>query len=99
MSVFAVTYVYVSDPDRLAEVRPEHREFLRGLHERGELHVSGPLPATPDGEPGGALLLVEAADATAALELLDPDPMRREGLVAHRSAREFVPVIGGFAAP
>jgi len=98
MSVFAVTYVYVTDPDRLAEVRPEHREFLRDLHARGELRVSGPLPATPDGEPGGALLLVEAEDATAALELLGADPMRREGLVAQRAAREFVPVIGGFAA-
>ncbi|GAB6937604.1 YciI family protein [Isoptericola variabilis] len=97
MSVYAVTYVYVTDPDRLAEVRPEHREFLRGLHEDGTLRVSGPLPATPDGEPGGALLLVEAADETGALELLAGDPMRREGLVAHRAAREFVPVIGGFA--
>ncbi|MCK9793712.1 YciI family protein [Isoptericola sp. 4D.3] len=98
MPVYAVTYVYVTDPERLAEVRPEHREFLHDLHARRELRVSGPLPATPDGEPGGALLLVEADDATAALALLDADPMRREGLVAHRAAREFLPVIGGFAA-
>ncbi|MFC8599834.1 MULTISPECIES: YciI family protein [unclassified Isoptericola] len=98
MSVFAVTYVYVADPDRLDAVRPEHREFLQGLHDRNALHVSGPLPATPEGEPRGALLVVEADDATAALELLADDPFHREGLVAHRAAREFVPVVGGFAA-
>ncbi|GAA1734882.1 YciI family protein [Isoptericola hypogeus] len=97
MAVFAITYVYVSDPERLAAVRPEHREFLRDLHGQGALHVSGPLPPAPGGEPGGALLVVEADDTTAALRLLDDDPMRRDRLVAERSAREWVPVIGGFA--
>jgi uncharacterized protein YciI len=99
MAVFAVTYVYVADADRLDAVRPEHRAFLRDLHELGALLVSGPLPATSDGAPGGALLVVEVSgeDPTAALTLLDADPMRRAGLVADRSAREWRPVIGGFA--
>ncbi len=97
MAVFAITYVYVSDDERLAAVRPEHREFLGGLHAQGVLHVSGPLPPTSTGEPGGALLVVEAEDPTAALRLLADDPMHRAGLVAERSAREWVPVIGGFA--
>ncbi|CAM3541357.1 YciI family protein [Isoptericola cucumis] len=97
MAVFAITYVYVSDDERLAEVRPEHREFLRGLHADGMLHASGPLPPTPAGEPGGALLVLEADDATDALRLLADDPMHRARLVAERSAREWVPVIGGFA--
>jgi len=97
MAVFAVSYVYVSDAARLDAVRPENRAFLHALHAQGALHVSGPLPAAPDGEPAGALLVVEADDVTGALRLLADDPFRRAGLVAERSAREWVPVIGGFA--
>ena len=96
MAVFAITYVYVSDDEQLAAVRPEHREFLHGLHAQGALHVSGPLPPAPAGEPGGARLGVEAEAAPTALRLLADDPMHRAGLVAERSAREWVPVIGGF---
>ncbi|MCA5893565.1 YciI family protein [Isoptericola sp. NEAU-Y5] len=97
MAVFAVTYVYVSDAARLDDVRPDHRAFLGELHAQGVLHVSGPLPPSPDGAPAGALLVVEAEDVTTALRVLDEDPFRRAGLLADRSAREWVPVIGGFA--
>ncbi|AEG44240.1 YciI family protein [Isoptericola variabilis] len=97
MATFAVTYVYSSDTDRLDAVRADHRAYLRALHERGVVRVSGPLPAT-DGAPAGALLVVEADDVTGALRALDDDPFRREGLVVERSAREWVPVIGGFAS-
>ncbi len=98
MPTFAVTYVYSPDSARLDAHRADHRAFLRGLRERGVLRVSGPLPATGD-EPAGALLLLDADDATGALGALDEDPFRREGLVAELAAREWVPVIGGFAAP
>ncbi|WP_159794705.1 YciI family protein [Puerhibacterium puerhi] len=97
MPVFAVTYVYAPDSAaRRDVVRPEHRDFLRGLHEQGRVRLSGPLPATGD-QPDGALILVEADDADGALALLDADPFRREGLVGTRTAREFVPVIGSLA--
>ncbi|MFP3712073.1 YciI family protein [Puerhibacterium sp. TATVAM-FAB25] len=97
MAVFVVTYVYAPDSAaRRDVVRPEHREFLRGLHAEGRLRLSGPLPATGD-QPDGALIVVEADDADGALALLDADPFRREGLVGTRTARELVPVIGGFA--
>jgi uncharacterized protein YciI len=97
MAVFVVTYVYAPDSaERRDAVRPEHREFLRGLHAQGRLLLSGPLPAA-GGEADGALIVVEADDAEGALALLDVDPFRREGLVGTRTAREFVPVVGGFA--
>ncbi|QAY70898.1 YciI family protein [Xylanimonas protaetiae] len=92
MAVFAVTYVYAPDPARLDAFRPEHRAFLGALHDAGSVVVSGPLPAA-DGV-GGALLIVEAPDADAAAALLDDDPFRREGLVAERVVRAWVPVIG-----
>ena len=93
MPVFAVTYVYVPEPERLDLFRPEHRAFLGALHEAGGLVVSGPLPASDDA-PAGALLLLEADDAAAATASIDDDPFRREGLIAERTVREWHPVIG-----
>jgi uncharacterized protein YciI len=96
MATFAVTYVYSTDTARLDAVRPDHRAFLGELCARGVVRVSGPLPATQDA-PAGALLVVDADDVGAALAALDDDPFRSEGLVVERAAREWVPVIGGFA--
>ncbi|PFG43114.1 hypothetical protein ATJ88_1797 [Isoptericola jiangsuensis] len=97
MATFAVTYVYRPDAAALDAVRPEHRAFLGELHARGVVRVSGPLPATADA-PGGALLVVEADDEQGALAVLADDPFRRADLIADRSVREWLPVIGGFAA-
>ncbi|ACZ30570.1 YCII-related protein [Xylanimonas cellulosilytica DSM 15894] len=93
MPVFAVTYEYSPDSARLGELRPEHRAFLSGLHDAGSVIVSGPLPAD-DGGAGGALILIEADDADAVATLLDTDPFRREGLIAERTVRDWLPVIG-----
>lgn len=93
--ICAVEYTY--DPDRsaeLAELRPRHREFLRSLLESGDLITSGPWL---DGAPG-ALLLVRAADADAALELLADDPFQQAGLIAQRTARGWDPVLGVLAS-
>ncbi|MCB7137394.1 YciI family protein [Cellulosimicrobium marinum] len=96
MPIHAVTYVYPDRPAELDAVRPEHRAFLRGLHEQGALLASGPLAATADA-PAGALLIVDAASVDAAAELLDADPFARAGLVAERSVRPWSPVIGDWA--
>ncbi|WP_425953801.1 YciI family protein [Xylanimonas sp. McL0601] len=93
MSVFAVTYVYSPDAERLDAFRPEHRAFLGALHEAGSVIVSGPLKAD-DAAPAGALILLDAPDVAAATALLEDDPFRREGLIAERGVREWVPVIG-----
>lgn len=93
--ICAVEYTY--DPDRaaeLGELRPRHRDFLRSLNESGDLIASGPWV---DGAPG-ALLLVRAADADAALELLAADPFQRAGLIARRTARGWDPVVGDLAS-
>ncbi|MDO5662032.1 MAG: YciI family protein [Brachybacterium sp.] len=90
MPTFAVTYVYTDDPARRDQHRPRHREYLRGLHERGALHLSGPLA---DG-PAGALLVMEAGDPEQVAELLDEDPFALEGLITERSIRPWDIVIG-----
>ena len=89
MSVFAVEYRYDHRADERTVVRPAHRAFLGTLLEAGSLLASGPLE---DGE--GALLLIVAPDADAALALLDSDPFQEAGLVTDRQARAWAPVIG-----
>ncbi|MCS6711973.1 hypothetical protein JSY14_08055 [Brachybacterium sp. EF45031] len=89
MDLVAVQYLYADAADRLAQHRPEHRAFLGGLLERGVLVASGPL-----GDPAGALILVRADGAEEALQLLDDDPFRREGLIVERTARPWTVVLG-----
>jgi len=96
MPIHAVTYVYPDRPADLDATRPEHRAFLRGLHEQGTLLASGPLAATDDA-PAGALLVLDADSPEAVLAILDEDPFARAGLVAGRTVRPWSPVIGDWA--
>ncbi|MFC8921780.1 YciI family protein [Cellulosimicrobium sp. NPDC057127] len=96
MPFHAVTYVYADRPADLDALRPEHRAFLRALHEDGTLRASGPLPATADAR-AGALLVLEAASPDDVGRVLDADPFVRAGLVAERTVRPWSPVIGDWA--
>ncbi|WP_454048819.1 YciI family protein [Cellulomonas sp. Marseille-Q8402] len=93
MPTYAVQYTYDQRHELRDEVRPEHRDYLRGLADRGLLLGSGPYA---DGDPG-ALLVFTAVD-TAALEvLLADDPFARHGLVADVRIREWTLVLGPWA--
>lgn len=94
MPVFAVTYEYDQRDDERDAIRPDHRAFLRRLHDDGVLLASGPLSGA--GGPG-ALMLLRADDDAAALAVLDDDPFWTAGVVAARSARGWEPVIGPWA--
>ncbi|MDR1428578.1 MAG: YciI family protein [Bifidobacteriaceae bacterium] len=99
MTLYAVTYRYVDDDVRLAELRPAHRAHLTGLFEAGSLVASGPLGRVGAEEaprPPGALIVVRANYPDEALEILDADPFWMRGLIAHRDAREWTLVNGGF---
>ncbi|UNX56177.1 YciI family protein [Georgenia sp. TF02-10] len=92
MPIFAVEYAYdTTRTEDLDKLRPEHREFLAGLHDAGVLVVSGPWL---DAAAPGALLMVRAINHDAALEALDPDPFHRAGLITSRTARAWDPVVG-----
>lgn len=95
MGLYAVEYVY--DPhleNLIQEVRPHHRTFLRGLFEDGTLVTSGFLR---DAMHEGALLILRAPSARAALALLDGDPFRRSGFILERRVREWTPTFGDLA--
>lgn len=95
MTFYAVTYTYIDDEARINEVRPTHREFLRGLHEAGALRASGPLPNT---SPPQALLIMTGESENAVRDALAADPFNEANIITSVGVQEWNPAIGVFAA-
>lgn len=95
MPVYAVTYTYTDDTAGRDTHRPAHKDFLGALAQQGVNLCSGPFGT---GEEPGALLLIRAADKTAALAATEQDPFRVRGLVSAVEARAWTPVLGPLAA-
>ncbi|MBB4687464.1 YciI family protein [Amycolatopsis jiangsuensis] len=89
MAWYLVEIRYVTE--KVAEVRPRHREYLNEHVAQGRVAVAGPLA---DGS--GGVVLWQAEDETALQPLIDADPYHLEGVVAERSVREFKPVLGSW---
>jgi uncharacterized protein YciI len=89
MAWYLVEIRYVQE--KLADVRPRHREFLARHAERGDVAVAGPL-----GDGSGGMVLFEAEDEQALRTIIDQDPYYTEGVVAHRTIREWKPIIGSW---
>ncbi|WP_199429288.1 YciI family protein [Qaidamihabitans albus] len=89
MAWFVVEIRYV--PEKFAEVRPRHRDYLLSLAERGIVAIAGPL----ENDTGG-MALYQAESREALQEIIDTDPYHLEGAVAERTVREFKPVIGAW---
>lgn len=84
MAKFAAILTYTTDAARLNEIRPTHREYLRGLLDEGKLDRSGPFV---DGS--GALIVYEAADLAEAQVLLANDPFSKNGLIVGAELKEW----------
>ena len=91
MTIFAVTYRYSDDVATRDALRTEHRDYLRGLADRGLLLVSGPFGAD---EAPGALLLFRADDKAHVDALVEKDPFTPSGVIAQTDTAEWEPVIG-----
>jgi uncharacterized protein len=91
MTIYAVTYRYSDDVAKRDRVRPEHREYLRGLADRGLLLLSGPHGPS---EPPGALLLFRAADKAEVSSLIEKDPFTINEVITATETVEWEPVIG-----
>ncbi|MDH4987338.1 YciI-like protein [Aminobacter anthyllidis] len=61
------------------DARPDHVAFLNELNAKGALKFAGPFLDT-DGKPDGSLVVIEAADATAAKAVAAADPYAKVGL-------------------
>jgi uncharacterized protein len=93
MSVYAVRYTYDARTSVQDEVRPAHRDYLRGLAAQGAVLGSGPFT---DGE-AGALLVFRAEDRAGLDALLAADPFALAGVIAATDVRTWNPVIGPWA--
>ena len=91
MTIFAVTYRYSDDVATRDALRTEHRDYLRGLADRGLLLVSGPFGAD---EAPSALLLFRADDKAHVDALVEKDPFTPSGVIAQTDTTEWEPVIG-----
>jgi uncharacterized protein YciI len=91
MPIYAATYRYSDDMAARDRVRPEHREYLRALADRGHLLLSGPFG--PD-EPAGALLIFRAADKAEVGALIEKDPFTIREVITSSEIVEWDPVIG-----
>lgn len=91
MPIFAVHYDYRDDSVAARDQhRPAHRAFLDTLTGPVALRASGPYAQ----DPGGALLIIEAASAADIERALDGDPFYVESLIGSRRVREWTQVKG-----
>ncbi|MHA6615828.1 YciI family protein [Pseudonocardia sp. DLS-67] len=91
MTIYAVTYRYSDDVATRDRVRPEHREYLRGLADRGQLLLSGPFGP---GEPAGGLLILRAEGKAEVGALIAKDPFTTSSVIVSSEIAEWDPVIG-----
>ena len=78
------TVIEYGNRDRIAEVRPTHREYLSMLKEQGSLFASGPFE-----DDSGALIIYEADSENAARELVANDPFSKAGVFQSVSMRPW----------
>jgi uncharacterized protein YciI len=84
MALYTATLSYTDDADKIAQVRPTHREYLKTLVDGGKLHESGPF--TDD---SGALIIYVADSEADARELLANDPFTVNGVIVEATVKEW----------
>lgn len=75
--VKAATFFQYANQDKIAEVRPVHREYLAKLKENGQLWASGPFE-----DDSGALIIYEVENLEDAEALITGDPFHAAGVFA-----------------
>lgn len=84
MALYTATLTYTDDKEKIAQVRPTHREYLRSLVDSGRLHESGPF--TDD---SGALIIYIADSEADAREMLANDPFSTSGVIVDATVKEW----------
>jgi uncharacterized protein len=84
MALYAALFTYVADPERIDEVRPAHRAYLRSLLDEGSLHEAGRF-----GHERGGLIVYNVETESEARALLAADPFTTEGVISIDSVQEW----------
>ena len=86
---WAAIIEYPKEPEKIAAIRPTHRQYLASLQAEGKLPVSGPF--TDD---SGALIVYNAESLDAAEALLKADPFFKAGIFMKYAIRPWGLIIG-----
>lgn len=91
MAWFTVDTTYVEDRDKLMEVRPHHRDYLRELVAKGQVLVAGPWA-----DDRGGFVIYQVDDRAQLDRLLADDPYTTDGVAAGRNIRELNITLGAW---
>lgn len=89
---FAALIEYTKDKDKIAAIRPTHRQYLGELLASGKLAISGPTL-----DDWGAIIVYEAESQEQAEALLKEDPFHAAGVFVTWTWRPWNPVFGNKA--
>jgi len=84
MAYFAAVLTYGEDAERRQEVRPKHREYLRGKLESGKVLMAGPF-----GDDSGAIIIYQAEDISEVQEMLTNDPFAQNGVIVDSTIKPW----------
>ena len=91
MARFAVELVFGPDREKRLSVRPEHREYLTSLVEKGVVLASGPYA-----DDTGALIIYEAADEASLKEIISADPYTPANVITKWEIRVWNALLGSW---
>jgi hypothetical protein len=91
MTWFTVDTTYVEDRDKMRQVRPAHRDYLRVLVAEGIVVVAGPWA-----DDSGGFIIFQVRDRVQLDQLLAEDPYTTEGIAADRQVKEWKAVLGSW---
>ena len=92
MAYFIVDTKYIEDADKVAAVRPAHREYMTGYIDAGQAVGAGPW-----GDGRGGVYVLKVDDRADADKIIENDPLTREGIVVEQTVREWKCAIGPWA--
>jgi len=78
--LYVVLTTPMAGPERIAEVLPQHLEYMIGLERQGLLFASGPLAEEGSEPRGHGLTILRCTDAAEARKIAEADPFSAHGL-------------------
>ena len=84
MAMFAVILTYIDDRDKIADVRPAHREHLMAQFEAGRLYHAGPFL---DDTGGMAISIADSEEDVR--NILANDPFTTLGVITEATVKEW----------
>ena len=82
--LFAALIDYTTDASKIAETRPKHREYLKGLLDSGHISISGPFL-----DDKGGLLVYSAETLEETESMIRNDPFAKVGVFVSWTIRPW----------